>query len=88
MDDCLVFSTDREGVTLQGKIETKRTKPLQIFNDTKKNILLYLAYTNPPVTIDNIVSFSGLSSVAALNVMEDLKKHRFVSEKKNTGKGV
>jgi transcriptional regulator with GAF, ATPase, and Fis domain len=88
MDDCLISSTDREGVTLQGKIEIKKTKPLQIFNDTGKNILLYLAYTSPPVTIDNIISFSGLSSVAALNIMEDLKKHRFVSEKKTTGKGV
>jgi len=70
------------------KHEDKILKHWQSLSDVEKNIVVYLAYVSPPVTIDNIISHSGLPAVKALNLMEDFKKCRFVSEKGETGKGV
>ncbi len=86
----MISLKDMEGIALQQNIETKIYRPnnIQGINDLEKDILTFIAYTSPPVTIDNIASFSGISSVTALNIMENLKKHRFVCEKKDTGKGV
>jgi len=54
----------------------------------EKIIILYLAYSNSPVPIDDILSLTKLPPVHALNVMEGLKKSRLVIEKKETGRGI
>jgi transcriptional regulator with GAF, ATPase, and Fis domain/tetratricopeptide (TPR) repeat protein len=66
----------------------KTSKPWQDLNDLEKNILVHLAYANPPVSIDDIISHSGLSPVKALNMMEDFNKRRLVCEKEESGKGI
>jgi len=55
---------------------------------THNIIIVYLAYSTSPVSIDDILLLTKLSPVIALNVMEDLKKNRLVAEKKETGRGV
>jgi transcriptional regulator with GAF, ATPase, and Fis domain len=72
----------------QKKHKYKTSKHWQCLSDIEKNIVVYLSYAGSPVTIDDIISHSGLPAVKALNLMEDLKKHQFVSEKSETRKGV
>ena len=48
----------------------------------EKEIIPYLFHLIPPVSIDTLSALSGAPAVKVLNVMEDLKKRRFVYEKK------
>ena len=84
------MAMEKEGFTLQKNKnpEGKTAKRWQDFGDIEKIVVLYLSVAGSPVPIDNIISLSGLSPVTALNLIEDLKKHRFVCEKKEAGKGV
>ena len=65
----------------------KISKQWQIHGDVEKIILIYLAYASPPVPIDFIISLTGLSPVKTFHILEDLKKRRFVCDKKESGKG-
>jgi transcriptional regulator with GAF, ATPase, and Fis domain/tetratricopeptide (TPR) repeat protein len=51
-------------------------------------IVLYLAYASPPISIDDLVSLSGAPVVRVLNVMERLRTKKIVCEKKEYGKGI
>lgn len=79
----------REFVLQDNKIvKMKVARMWKSFKDIEKFILTYLAYTNRSITIDHIISLSGLAPITVLNILEDLKKHRLIREKKETGKGV
>jgi len=73
---------------LQGKETKKTSHRRQNLSYIEKIVAVYLAYATLPVSIDDIISLSGLSTPNALNLMEAFKKHRLVCEKEATGKGI
>jgi transcriptional regulator with GAF, ATPase, and Fis domain/tetratricopeptide (TPR) repeat protein len=80
---------DLEVIALQEeKHKQKIFKQWRSLDDINKNLVVYLAYATPPVSIDDIISLSNLSPVKTLNLMEDFKKSGFVCEKEKTGKGI
>ncbi len=53
-----------------------------------KEIVLYSAYADQPVSVDTLSALSGASAVTVLNVMESLRRKGIVAEKKGFGRGV
>ena len=84
-----VLLFDLEVIALRKKKNKQKiSKQWQSLDNINKNIIVYLAYATPPVSIDDIIFLSSLSPVKALNLMEDFKKSGFVCEKDKTGKGI
>jgi transcriptional regulator with GAF, ATPase, and Fis domain/tetratricopeptide (TPR) repeat protein len=74
---------------------TGRTKPRieperlwQGLDASEKEIVLYLAYATPPVSIDTLGSLARIPALKVLNAVENLRKKRIVYEKKEFGKGL
>ena len=59
----------------------------QGFNENERVIVLYLAHTSPPASIDTLSSIIKTTAVTTLNILEQLRKKRIVSESKEFGKG-
>jgi transcriptional regulator with GAF, ATPase, and Fis domain/tetratricopeptide (TPR) repeat protein len=55
---------------------------------SEKEVILYFVYSPPPVSVDALISLSGASAVAVLEVMERLRKAKLACEKKGHRKGV
>ncbi len=72
---------DRE----RSMVEFKRT--WQTLDEGEKSIVLFLVYFQPPISIDTLSALSGAPAVSVLNVMEELRKRKFVYEKKEFRKG-
>jgi len=71
----------------------KRKKDLRAFqpqpiDGIEDELVLYISYLPPPISIDTLVSLSGASVLAVLNTIEKLKAMGFVAEKKNHIKGL
>ena len=69
------------------EFQTDYHKLWQNLPHEERGVITFLAYSLPPVTIDVLSALSGVSAVKVLNVMEGLKRKRFVYEKKEFGKG-
>jgi transcriptional regulator with GAF, ATPase, and Fis domain/tetratricopeptide (TPR) repeat protein len=78
----------QEQIPLQKKPVHKKSEQALGLSETEKIVSVYLAHATPPVSIDEIISLSGLSTVNALNLMEELKRHHFIQEKEKAGKGI
>jgi transcriptional regulator with GAF, ATPase, and Fis domain len=70
-----------------GRSMTELRKIWQTLDAGEKNIVLFLVYFQPPVSIDTLSELSGAPAVSVLNVMEELRKRKFVYEKKEFRKG-
>lgn len=67
---------------------TKKFKKFwQGFSESEKIVVLYLAYTSPPASIDILSSIIKTTAVATLNLLEQLRKKRVIHESKEYGKG-
>ena len=53
-----------------------------------KEVLSYLVHCPPPVSLDMLISLTGLSALGVLRVIERLKERKVVSEKASHGKGL
>ncbi len=58
------------------------------FDRLHRDIVLYLVYTEPPVSIDMLTSLVGGPALRVLNAMEALRKRRLVTERRGYGKGL
>jgi transcriptional regulator with GAF, ATPase, and Fis domain len=59
----------------------------QHLNDAQKELILYLTYLPPPVSIDTLVSVSGATVVVVLNAVEELRSAGVVIQDKEGGRG-
>lgn len=57
------------------------------FNENEKFVMLYLAFTSPPASIDILSSVIKSTAVATLNLLEQLRRKKIVRESKDYGKG-
>ena len=67
---------------------TRNLKKLwQNFTENEKAVIIFLAYTSLPASIDILSSIIRTTAVATLNLLEQLRKKRIVHESKEYGKG-
>jgi transcriptional regulator with GAF, ATPase, and Fis domain len=71
----------------RGRSVAELTKMWQTLDYGEKNIVCFLVYSQSPVSIDTLSALSGAPAVSVLNVMEELRKRKFIYEKKEFRKG-
>ena len=57
-------------------------------DEIERGVVPYLVYAIPPVSLDDLIGLSGVSAVKILRVTEELRGKRFLSERKDAGKGL
>lgn len=75
-------------MTNQSRDTTDMNNLWRSFDKEESEIVLYLIYTSPPVSIDSLCSLTGSSAIKVLNVMEALLRQDIVYEKKGFQKGI
>ncbi|MCK9362374.1 MAG: sigma 54-interacting transcriptional regulator [Syntrophales bacterium] len=75
-------------IAKNSRLAGKQISVWQSFDKSAKEIILYLAHASSPVSIDQLSSLSGASTVKILNVMEEAIKRGVVYEKEEFGKGI
>ncbi len=59
----------------------------QNFTENEKAVIIFLAYTSLPASIDILSSIIRTTAVATLNLLEQLRKKESSTESKEYGKG-
>jgi len=59
-----------------------------VMNQETKEVISYLVHFPPPVSLDVLISLTGLSALGVLRVIEGFKERKVVTEKASHGKGV
>lgn len=57
-------------------------------NGTQKDMVLYLVYAKPPVSIDALIALSASPATAVLNLVEELRRKKVVCERRGYEKGL
>ncbi|MBN1613237.1 MAG: sigma 54-interacting transcriptional regulator [Deltaproteobacteria bacterium] len=57
-------------------------------NEETNEVVSYLVYYPPPVSLDMLISLTGLSALSVLRAIEGLKDRKIITEKASHGKGL
>jgi hypothetical protein len=66
----------------------KKDSPFVAANNEAQAVLSYLVHYPPPVSLDMLISLTGLSALSVLRVIERFKERKVVTEKPSHGKGL
>ena len=87
----LTCGLENEEVNMPSTKTQYATEPVdlvELVDENEKRIIQYIIHLAPPLSIDSIVTLTGASPVAVLNLLEKLRSKKLIHEKKGYKRGI